>query len=115
MPIKERQSWMRKLCHEVVMAEDWLRTCVHFEMGKPWAQTHEDWDRGVASLDFYSEEIERFHDGGLADRSGTHSHRMGYERAGGVVAVLAWQCPLLNLAVELGPEVAAGCTLSSRT
>ena len=114
MPIAERQSWMRKLCHEVVMAEDWLRTCVHFEMGKPWAQTHEDWDRVVASLDFYSEEITRFHDVGLVDRAGTHSHRMVYEPAGVAVAFLAWNFPLLNLAFKIGPAMAAGCPIIIR-
>ncbi len=114
MPITERQSWMRKLCHEVVMAEDWLRTCVHFEMGKPWAQTHEDWDRVVASLDFYSEEIARFHDVGLVDRAGTHSHRMVYEPAGVAVAFLAWNFPLLNLAFKIGPAMAAGCPIIIR-
>ena len=44
-PIAERQAWMRKLRDEVVANEDWLRSCVHHEMGKPWAQTEEDWDR----------------------------------------------------------------------
>jgi succinate-semialdehyde dehydrogenase/glutarate-semialdehyde dehydrogenase len=113
-PIAERQSWMKKLRQEVVMAEDWLRTCVHFEMGKPWAQTHEDWDRVVASLDFYSEEIARFHDVGLADRAGTHIHRMVYEPAGVAVAFLAWNFPLLNLAFKIGPAMAAGCPIIIR-
>ena len=51
-PIAERQAWMRKLRDEVIANEDWLRSCVHHEMGKPWAQTEEDWDRLVASLDY---------------------------------------------------------------
>ena len=37
--ITERQAWMRKLRDAVIAHEDWLRTCVHNEMGKPWAQT----------------------------------------------------------------------------
>ena len=77
-PIAERQAWMRKLRDEVVANEDWLRSCVHHEMGKPSAQTEEDWDRLVASLDFYAEEIARVHDYGIADRAGTHTHRMVY-------------------------------------
>jgi len=52
--IEVRQNWMQKLRDEVVANEDLLRECVHYEMGKPWAQTHEDWDRLVASLEFYS-------------------------------------------------------------
>lgn len=113
-PISERQVWMRKLRDAVVEAEDWLRTCVHHEMGKPWAQTEEDWDRLVASLDFYAEEIARLHDYGIADRAGTHTHRMVYEPAGVAVAFLAWNFPLLNLAFKIGPAMAAGCPIIIR-
>ena len=113
-PIAERQTWMRKLRDAVVEAEDWLRTCVHHEMGKPWAQTEEDWDRLVASLDYYAEEIARLHDYGLADRAGTHTHRMVHEPAGVAVAFLAWNFPLLNLAFKIGPAMAAGCPIIIR-
>ena len=113
-PIAERQAWMRKLRDEVVANEDWLRSCVHHEMGKPWAQTEEDWDRLVASLDFYAEEIARLHDYGIADRAGTHTHRMVYEPAGVAVAFLAWNFPLLNLAFKIGPAMAAGCPIIIR-
>ncbi|RLJ41234.1 succinate-semialdehyde dehydrogenase/glutarate-semialdehyde dehydrogenase [Litoreibacter meonggei] len=112
--VAERQSWMYKLRDEVVANEVWLRTCVHHEMGKPWAQTEEDWDRVVASLNFYAEEIARFHDTGLVDRAGTHTHRMVYEPAGVALAFLAWNFPLLNLAFKLGPAMAAGCPLIIR-
>ena len=56
-PIAVRQKWMKRLRDQVIKNEDFLRECIHYEMGKPWSQTHEDWDRLVASLDFYSEEI----------------------------------------------------------
>lgn len=113
-PIAQRQAWMRKLRDEVIAQEDWLRNCVHHEMGKPWAQTEEDWDRVVASLDFYAEEIARVHDKGLADRAGTHTHRMVYEPAGVALAFLAWNFPLLNLAFKIGPAMAAGCPIIIR-
>ena len=83
-------------------------------MGKPWAQTEEDWDRLVASLDFYAEEIARLHDYSLTDRAGTHTHRMVYEPAGVAVAFLAWNFPLLNLAFKIGPAMAAGCPIIIR-
>lgn len=112
--ISERQEWMRKLRDEVIANEDYIRTCVHYEMGKPWAQTEEDWDRLVVSLDFYAEEIARFHDFGIPDRAGTHSHRMVYEPAGVAVAFLAWNFPVLNIAFKLGPAIAAGCPIIIR-
>jgi succinate-semialdehyde dehydrogenase/glutarate-semialdehyde dehydrogenase len=112
--IEVRQNWMQKLRDEVVANEDLLRECVHYEMGKPWAQTHEDWDRLVASLEFYSYEISRLQDYSISDRAGTHSHRMVYEPAGVAVAFLAWNFPLLNLAFKIGPAMAAGCPLIIR-
>ena len=113
-PIADRQAWMHKLRDEVIANEDWLRSCVHHEMGKPWAQTEEDWDRLVASLDYYAEEIARLHDYNLTDRAGTHTHRMVFEPAGVAVAFLAWNFPLLNLAFKIGPAMAAGCPIIIR-
>lgn len=112
--IAGRQDWMRKLRDEVVANEEFLRECIHFEMGKPWAQTHEDWDRLVVSLEFYAEEIARVHDVGLADRAGTHAHRLVHEPAGVALAYLAWNFPLLNLAFKIGPAMAAGCPIIIR-
>ena len=112
--ISVRQNWMKKLRDEVVANQNLLRECVHYEMGKPWAQTHEDWDRLVASLEFYSHEISRLHDYGIPDRAGTHNHQMVYEPAGVAVAYLAWNFPLLNLAFKIGPAMAAGCPLIIR-
>lgn len=112
--IADRQMWMRRLRDEVIAHEEFLRDCVHHEMGKPWAQTHEDWDRLVVSLDFYAEEIARIQDYGVSDRAGTHAHRMVYEPAGVAVAYLAWNFPLLNLAFKIGPAMAAGCPIIIR-
>ena len=112
--VATRQMWMRRLRDEVIVNQTFLRDCVHHEMGKPWAQTEEDWDRLVASLDYYAEEIARVSDYGIADRAGTHNHRMVYESAGVAVAFLAWNFPLLNLAFKIGPAMAAGCPIIIR-
>ena len=53
-------------------------------------------------------------DYGLADRAGTHAHRMVHEPAGVAVAFLAWNFPLLNLAFKIGPAMAAGCPIIIR-
>ena len=114
MSISERQSWMRKLREEVIANEEYLRDCIHHEMGKPWGDTQEDFDSLKNSLEFYAEEVARFHDFALADRTGTHNHRMVYEAAGVAVAFLAWNFPLLNLAFKIGPAMAAGCPIIIR-
>jgi len=113
-PIANRQAWMRRLRDEVGKNEEFLRDCIHHEMGKPWSQTYEDWDRLYVSLDFYAEEISRIQDYGLADRAGSHTHRMVHEAVGVAVAFLAWNFPLLNLAFKIGPAMAAGCPIIIR-
>ncbi|WJS05628.1 aldehyde dehydrogenase family protein [Roseibium aggregatum] len=112
--IAERQDWMRALRNEVIANEEYLRTCIHDEMGKPWAGTQEDFDLLERSLHFYAEEIARVRDEILPDRQGTHTHRLEYEPAGVAVAYLAWNFPLLNLAYKLGPAMAAGCPIIIR-
>jgi len=112
--ISERQDWMHALRQEVLANEDYLRTCIHQEMGKPWSGTQEDFDLLERSLRFYAEEIARTRDEMLPDRQGTHTHRLAYEPAGVAVAYLAWNFPLLNLAYKLGPAMAAGCPIIIR-
>ena len=113
-PIGERQAWMRRLREEVIANEEWLRLCIHHELGKAWASTQEDFDALKNSLAFYAEEIARVGGYALADRAGTHAHRMVYEPAGVAVAFLAWNFPLLNLAFKLGPAMASGCPILIR-
>jgi succinate-semialdehyde dehydrogenase / glutarate-semialdehyde dehydrogenase len=112
--IAERQDWMRRLRAEVIANEDYLRDCIHQEMAKPWGGTQEDFDLLERSLQFYAEEIARVHDVQLADRSGSHTHRMAHSPVGVAVAFLAWNFPLLNLAYKLGPALAAGCPIVIR-
>ncbi len=113
-PIAERQAWMMKLRDAVIENEEMLRECIHYELGKPWGGTQEDFDLLERSLKFYSEEIQRFHDETLVDREGTHEHRIVYEPVGVAVAYLAWNFPLLNLAYKIGPAMAAGCPIIIR-
>jgi len=113
-PIAERQGWMHKLRDAVIANEDHLRSCVHYEMGKSWADTKEDFDLLERALSYYAEEIARVHDTGLADRAGTHAHRLIHEPAGVVLAFLSWNFPLLNLAYKLAPAMAAGCPIILR-
>lgn len=112
--IAERQEWMRALREEVIANEDHLRDCIHQEMGKPWGGTQEDFDSLKNALHYYAEEIARVNDDVLADRAGTHTHRMVHSPVGVAVAFIAWNFPLLNLAFKLGPAMAAGCPIIIR-
>ena len=110
-PVQERIDWMIKLRDEVIANEDHLRTCIHLEMGKPWNATQEDIDSLVNSLTFYSEEIIKREPELLPDKDGTHSHILKEESVGVVVAFIAWNFPLLNLAFKIGPAMATGCPI----
>jgi succinate-semialdehyde dehydrogenase/glutarate-semialdehyde dehydrogenase len=112
--ITERQEWMLKLRDAVIENEEHLRDCMYHEMGKPWGSTKEDFDSLKNSLQFYAEEIARVHDIALADRAGTHSHRLVHEPTGVALAFIAWNFPLLNLAFKIGPAMASGCPIIIR-
>lgn len=113
-PIAERQQWMVKLRDEVIANEDYLRDCIHHEMGKPWAGTREDFESLCNSLHFYSEEITRMRPENLPDRDGAFDHKLVYQPVGVAVAFIAWNFPLLNLAFKIGPALAAGCPIIIR-
>ncbi|TCL08315.1 succinate-semialdehyde dehydrogenase/glutarate-semialdehyde dehydrogenase [Shimia isoporae] len=113
-PIAERQAWMHKLREAVLAHEDHLRGCIHYEMGKSWADTQEDFDILERALAYYAEEIARVHDRALTDRAGTHAHQLVHEPVGVALAFLAWNFPLLNLAYKLAPALAAGCPIIIR-
>lgn len=110
-PVVERIGWMHKLRDAVIAHEEHLRDCVHQETGKTWAQTQEDYDSLVNSLKFYAEEITRLRAEAIVDKENTHVHQMIYEPSGVVVAFIAWNFPLLNLAFKIGPAMAAGCPI----
>lgn len=112
--IAERQQWMRKLRDAVIDNEEALRDCMHYEMGKSWANTQEDYDSLVNALDFFAEEIARLHDTILVDRDGTHQHRLVHESRGVALAFLAWNFPLLNLSFKIAPAMASGCPIIIR-
>lgn len=112
--IAQRQMWMRKLRDAVIANEEHLRLCMHHEMGKPWGSTQEDFNSLKESLEFYADEIARISDMSIADRHGTHSHRLVHEPTGVALAFIAWNFPLLNLAFKIGPAMAAGCPIIIR-
>ena len=106
---EERARWMHALREAVILAEVELRRAVQDETGKPWEQTEDDHRLLVDSLQFYADAVQLVETEPLADHAGTHEHELRREPVGVVVAFLAWNFPLLNLAYKLGPAMAAGC------
>ncbi|WP_133013519.1 aldehyde dehydrogenase family protein [Marinomonas flavescens] len=107
----ERVKWMLRLRDAVIENEDALRKAVHLETGKVWGETKEDVDSLSNSLAFYADIIHAHKPTQIVDKDGTHTHQLSYEPAGVVVAYLAWNFPLLNLAFKIGPAMASGCPI----
>ncbi len=110
-PLKQRVVVMQRLRALVVRDQDKLREAVMDEHGKTWEQAEEDVVSLLNALGFYAEEILRMRGEILPDAEGTHEHKLVREPLGVVVAYLAWNFPLLNLAFKLGPSLAAGCAI----
>jgi succinate-semialdehyde dehydrogenase/glutarate-semialdehyde dehydrogenase len=109
--LSERVQWMKKLRQAFIDHEEQLRLCVHMEAGKTWDGTQEDFDLLINSLEFYSEEVQRYQPSQLVDADGDFVHTLNYKPVGVVVAYLSWNFPLLNLSYKLGPAMAAGCPI----
>lgn len=111
MPLNERVQWIEKLRDKLLENSDLLRESIMYEMGKVWEGTAEDLTSITDSLKFYAEEIKKREDIPIADKEGTHTHRLVSQPLGVVVAFLAYNFPLLNLGFKLGPALAAGCSI----
>ncbi|GAB3648632.1 NAD-dependent succinate-semialdehyde dehydrogenase [Echinicola sediminis] len=109
--LEERLQWISKLRDKLLEKGDLLRESIMYEMGKTWEGTEEDLTSITNSLQYYSEEIKKREDIPLADREGTHEHRIISQPLGVAVAFLAYNFPLLNLGFKLGPALAAGCSI----
>lgn len=111
LPVTERAAWMHKLREKLLENVDMLRESIMDEMGKVWEVTEEDLTSITNSLQYYADEIQNRRDIPIADKEGTHSHRLINQPLGGAVAFLAYNFPLLNLGFKLGPALAAGCSI----
>ena len=111
LPLNERLQWIDNLRNKLIENSGLLRTSIMYEMGKVWEGTEEDMKSITDSLQFYAEDIQKRADIPIADKEGTHTHRMSAQPLGVVVAFLAYNFPLLNLGFKLGPALAAGCSI----
>ena len=111
LPLNERTSWMKKLRKAILEKERHLRLAIMYEMGKTYEGSHEDIEALSNALDWYPNAMKNYRDEQILDYEGTHSHKMIHKPAGVVVAYLAWNFPLLNVAFKLGPALASGCSI----
>ena len=112
LSLEERKVWMTKFKNAVINNEKLLRKAIIYEMGKTYEGSKEDIDSLTSSLDFYPDAMEKhFSDSSIDDKENTHTHTLKNYPVGVVVAYLAWNFPLLNLAFKIGPALASGCSI----
>lgn len=81
-------------------------------VGKPYAEACYDFDWGISSLRYFAEEIRRVTGTTYSDnggRRGEFYHLVDQRPLGVVVGHLAWNYPLGNAALKIGPTIASGC------
>jgi len=112
--IKERIHWMTKLACEVDRQLDSLREYIMLETGKPWEATYYDAHMLVECLEFFAGELEHQKEEIIPDLDNTYDHLIIKQPIGPVVAILAWNFPLLNVGYKIGPALASGCSITLR-
>ena len=112
LSLNERGQWMDKLGRAIVEVKDELLDLLVQETGKPICQAQwADWDILTQSFPYYMEEAKRVYGESIPDYHGNATYHFCEKRPVGVVAAhLAWNFPLLNMAMKLCPSLAAGCT-----
>ena len=108
--IKERREWIDRLADALVERFDEFLAAVRAESGKPLDEA-ERIDGVADALRHYADEMMRMRGTVIPDDDGSCTHRVIYEPLGVVVALLAWNFPLGNLADKVGPALAAGCSI----
>ncbi len=105
-----RRQWTDRLCEALEERSDEFHQAVMAETGKP----HDEADRiewVAGALRHYSDEMLRMRGDVIPDDDGSCAHQVTYEPLGVVVALLAWNFPLGNLADKVGQALAAGCSI----
>ena len=105
-------EWLRKYTKELLSEREYIVDLLSQESGKPYAEACYDFDWGISSLRFFAEEIRRVTGTTFSDnagRRGNFYHLVDRRPLGVVVGHLAWNYPLGNAALKIGPTIASGC------
>ncbi len=114
LSLAERNFWIDKLRSAIIARKEELHYAVMYEMGKTWESADEDIEMICSALDYYPNEMLRYRSQILPDVEGTHTHMLVHEPRGVVVAILAWNFPILNVAYKVAPALATGCSIIIR-
>jgi len=111
MPLEERGNWIIKLRDAIAREREQLHTLLLLESGKVRAHNAFEVDSLINYLTYFLEQAKCEQGAILRDITGGKGYyAVTQEPVGVVVASLAWNFPLHNVATKLGPILASGCT-----
>lgn len=111
-PLDERVEWLRRYTQALLEEREYIVDLLSRESGKPYAEACYDFDWGISSLRYFAEEIRRVTGTTYSDNAGQRGefyHLVDQRPLGVVVGHLAWNYPLGNAALKIGPTIASGC------
>ena len=111
--LNERIAWTVKLRDACLAERDTLVDLLAREVGKSYPEAMAECNGLATILDFYAEESKRVYGTALPDytsRRGAALHLLRKDPVGVAVGHLAWNFPIQNAALKLGPALASGCT-----
>ncbi len=111
--IGERTGWVHKLRDALRAEKDTLTDLTAREVGKSYPEAAAECSMLFEVLDFYCEEVKRVYGTTVKDygsKPGEVFHVMEQYPVGVAVGHLAWNFPVQNVALKLGPSLASGCT-----
>ena len=111
-PVGERIGWLYKLREACLQEKEKLVDLISCESGRPYAAACADFDWCMISFAYYAEEMKRICGVTVPHPDlpygGTY-HIVEKSPLGVVVCHLAWNYPLGNAGLKIGPSVASGC------
>lgn len=111
-PLNERANWLLKLREACLAERDKFIELVSAESGRPYAAACADFDWCMISFQYYADEARRMYGVTFPHAAGTYGsmyHVVERRPIGVVVGHLAWNYPLGNAGLKIGPSVASGC------
>lgn len=112
--VDERIAWMQKFQAELYKDQDLLVELDSMESGKPYKSAVGDFMAGAGLLTFYGDEARRVFGTSIPDKGARDHgvyHVVEHRPRGVVVGHLAWNYPLANMGLKMGPALASGCTI----
>ena len=107
---EDRAVVLRRVATVMREAKESLAQLATLEMGKPIAQSREEIDKSVRTLEFYADNGARFVEDELVETDALKSY-VSYQPVGVVLAIMPWNFPFWQVFRAAAPILAGGNTM----